>query len=187
MQNLIHRAQNWFTIPRNRRQFIIGTIGAFVLVGVIAFSSQIGNLLNLFGSEAFVPQDVAWQSGPSIPTGGGDSQAITVTDTNGDQWLYSIGGLDIEDNRKNSVYRMKLNSDGSPSSWEGSTLVPTMNFGRAGHKLIEHNGFIYAIAGDIHVSETSASTHYPLAYSTIERLNVNNLSAGWSKFTTIRA
>lgn len=164
------------------------------MVGVVAFSSQIGNLLSLFGSRAFQPSDIRWQAGPGIEEGGGNPQSIVVSANDG-SWLYSIGGLDAAGgHRKNSVYRMKLDENGLPGEWEGSGQgVPQMNFQRAGHRLVEHNGFIYAIAGDIHISETpevDPNSHiiakvFPLAYSTIERLDANDPSASWEIFARL--
>lgn len=76
-----------------------------------------------------------------------------------------------------TVERLALDSDGSVqgAEWEE---VSNMNFGHAEFGLVEHDGYIYVITGDIHAPkvdnlESEDQTEYPLLYSTIERLDLS--------------
>jgi len=186
MQNLISRIGSWFTVPRNRYRFIIGAVGVFVLLGVVLFSSQIGNLLSLFGSRAFLPEEAAWQGGLSVPGGGNYSETVITVDSDGTKWLYSVGGLDSNNQRLSSVHKLQLSDDGTPAGNDWETCSD-MIFQRAGHRLVIYNDYIYAIAGDIHIATDDSDTDniYPLVYSTIERFNLrewfpgSTRSAGW--------
>jgi hypothetical protein len=188
MSNWKEQFLEWLDIPRNRSRLIASVIGLFVLFGAVFFSTQIGNLLSLFGSKASIlPADLdkEWQE---VVDAGGEARAHGKLLSTNDGWLYVIGGMDkrtnLVENRDeivmlNTVERIAIDSQTGlimdDAQWE---QIPSMNFGHAEFGVAQVDQYIYVVAGDIHIPPEKEG-EVPLLYSTIERLDLSADPSEW--------
>ena len=182
MSNWKEQFLEWLELPRNRSRLIASVIGLFVLVGAVFFSTQIGNLFSLFGSRAGIsPDDLTTQWQEVVDSGGEARLHGKLHTVDGGKWLYAMGGMDkkhslVTGNDEvvmlNTVERIAIDA-GTGKILEDALWEPvvSMNFGHAEFSVVQFDQFIYVIGGDIHVPPDNKEGHYPLLYSTIERLD----------------
>ncbi len=188
----------WLQEPRNRSRFIAGTVGVFVLVGVVLFSNQIGNLLSLFGSKAGISEGDLSKLWEQVELTGGEKRAhakLITVQKDGKAWLYVAGGIDVQRNliaeryqtiMVNSVQRIELDPQtglvkSGVTTWEN---VPSTNFGHAEFGFVESGDYLYVVSGDLH-TPPEAEGKVPLLYSTVERLRWNDPEARWEVFALL--
>lgn len=188
----------WLQEPRNRSRFIAGTIGIFVLVGVVLFSSQIGNLLSLFGGRAAISDEDINRLWEQVELTGGEKRAhakLITVEKDGRAWLYVAGGIDVSwnyiDSRYqttmvSSVQRIELDPQTGLAktgiiAWEN---MPPMNFGHAEFGFVQSGDFLYVVSGDLH-TPPEVEGKVPLLYSTVERLKWSDPNAKWEVFALL--
>ena len=192
---------------QNLRKVILIFIGMIFLGGIVLFNSDIQKLLQRPwpSSAAGDGSELDWTTDTaSLSMGRSNAKMIDVVDSSGTRWLYAIGGVNkvLDDldrdprlpapldgyriNLMKSVERIKLDDNGTIDENDGGWhTVASMNFGHAEFGLIEQGGYIYVIAGDIHLTKTNFDPEEydpdtpeaydsPLLYSTIEKLDINN-------------
>ncbi len=202
--DFLKKASYYLSNNQNLRRGIFISVAIIFLLVVVLFNSDIQNLLKRPGvgkAAGPIESDNNWSDLDNIDTARSNAKMIDVVQQNGERWLYLIGGTekiydseyyDPFDWQQNDakigerlalvseVERMQINDDGSPivgGLWEP---VLNMTFGHAEFGLLEHNGYIYVISGDMHMPIVDdPDNEFPMLYSTIERLSINNPSAGW--------
>lgn len=201
--SLWNKITTYLSDTQNLRKVILIFIGIIFLGGVVLFNSDIQKLLHQpwpsraegDGSELDWTTDTA-----SLSMGRSNAKMIDVVDSSGTRWLYAIGGInkvlddldrpdwcpgpwcipqsDYRINLMKDVERIKLNEVGAIDENDGGWhTVASMNFGHAEFGLIEYDGYIYVISGDIHmpkIEEDEQDDFSPLLYSTIERLAIDD-------------
>ncbi len=180
--SLFEKIRDYLKKPGAMRQAFLVFIGVAVLAGVIIFSTQIQNLFNADDSKA---DTRTWAELTSV-TGGKErplGQLVKVMEGN-TPYLYAVGGVDIygfgnQARLHNSVQKVALDNNGLPLPGAVWQDVSPMHFGRAAFAVHQQDGFLYVIAGDMHIPGGLAANEYPLLYSTIERLNLNQPNSGW--------
>lgn len=183
----------WWDLPRNRSRLITFSIGLFVLVGAVFFSTQISNLFNLFGSRAGILPANLEETWEMVEATGGENRmhgnALEI-----DGWLYVVGGMDVKTNvttgeddvvMLSSVQRISIDQQTGlveeGAIWQS---LPSMNFGHAEFGLVAHDGYLYVVGGDIHVPP-EVEGKVPLLYSTVERLELGNPDATWEVYALL--
>lgn len=197
--DFLKKASYYLSNNQNLRRGIFISIAIIFLLVVVLFNSDIQNLLKGPGAgKAATPpieSEKNWIDWDDMDNARSNAKMIDVIQ-NGNRWLYSIGGIEkvYDDSIPgdkisliSSVERIQINNDGSPmldpntgipiTFWESA---PTMNFGHAEFGLLEYNGYIYVISGDMHLPVMDDPVNeFPLLYSTIERLSLTDPLAQW--------
>lgn len=190
----------WQTHPRFQRGVFVGG-GALVLAVMILIATGWGDWL-IRAIKAEIPTDTNryWQL---VDQTGGPKAAhakLITINQGGKRYLYVVGGVTIKDNAQqnrnqtvilDTVRRLEINSINGKvvgTTWEGGDQSwGKMNFGRMEFSLLEHNGYLYAIGGDINVPPVNPdqNVQVPMLYSTIERLNLANPTSGWQMYAIL--
>ncbi len=198
--DFLERTSNYLQDKQNLRKVIFASAAIVFLLGVVLFSSDIQRLLNppdpSAAEEAPTGSDNNWIDLPNINKDRSNAKMIDVYQ-GGERWVYLIGGTEKiwDDNALDKWYqpnggyrlslvpeveRIKIDTDGSPITEELWETTAPLNFGHAEFGLIEYDGYIYVISGDIHAPEVSdEDNEFPLLYSTIERLSLTDTSPTW--------
>lgn len=183
--SLLQTIRDYAKKPGALRQAFLILIGMTVLAGVILFSA---NIQNLFRSDDSHADTRTWTELTGV-VGGKDrplGSLVKVTE-GGSDWLYAIGGIDIytegvstkRARLHNSVQKLPLQANGMPTVGAVWQDVAPMNSGHAAFAVHQQDGYLYVVAGDIHVPGSLSSTEYGLLYSTMERLKLNQPGATW--------
>jgi len=201
--DFLKKASYYLSNNQNLRRGVFISIAIIFLLVVVLFNSDIQNLLNRPGAgKAAGPIDslINWSHRDDldkIEFPRSNAKMIDVVQNGGERWLYLIGGTEtiLDDEAYDQwfeptggsrlslvskVERMRINPDGSPKENEIWQPAKEMNFGHAEFGLIEYDDYIYVISGDIHAPEVDdEDNEFPLLYSTIERLPLNDMNSEW--------
>ena len=155
--------------------------------------------INPFGGLA----EQSWEATPVTNFGRSNAKLIDVTlppgnPNAGKRYLYLIGGIETKlmgdplQNRLSlikSVERIQLDVTTGAiltgATWEKNDAEVSWGQMYAGHAefgVLRYGNYLYVISGDIHIPDPrdpQFATDSPLLFSTIERLDLTNESAGW--------
>ncbi len=157
---------NSFSLPEGRRSAGVISANGYIYVvggndGTNTESTVFYAKLNADGSTG------AWTtSANSLPA---VRQDVGIASTNG--YLYLLGGTNNGASSQNDVYRARLNSDGTTTSWTSTTSLPSVNswLGAA-----VANGYIYTFGGS---GANGTATHYA-------KINANGTIGTWATSAT---
>ena len=154
---------NWSTVAnlpaaRDHASAVFANGYIYVTGGATNETAATGHNDVYYGKVGSDGNITSWTTSANPIAVGGNQERWRHSSVVANDYLYVIGGQDTTATIRNTVYKSKLNPDGSNGTW--SSAGTTLNTAMYSHASAVANGYVYAIGGSSSINVPSNVTQY---------------------------